>query len=109
MSMMAISVMEVIRIEVVGAIRPTTRITTGAENKHTMAKLSATAAGLFNKKTSLDSPSSADNASQVSTNTGTARDKTAVRISPTSRRLGRFIADAVAVAINRSPTREEGL
>ena len=107
--MMAISVIGVIRIDVVGARRLITRITTGAENKQMRAKVTAIIAGLFNKRTSADSPSSADNASQVRTNIGIARDPIAVMIWPTSRRLGRSIADAEAVAVNSIPTSAEGL
>lgn len=107
--MMAISVIGVTRVDVVGASRLINRITTGAENKQMRAKVSAIIAGLFNKRTSVDSPSSADNASQVSTNIGIARDTIAVRIWPTSRRLGRSIADADAVATISNPVREDGL
>lgn len=107
--MIEISVIGVSRIAVVGASRLITRITAGAENKQMRANVSATIAGLFNKMTSVDSPSSADNASQVSTNIGIARDPIAVMIWPTSRRLGRSIADADAVAVNNNPTSAEGL
>ena len=109
MRMMAISVMEVSRIDVVGASRLVTRITTGAENKQISAKTTAIVAGLFNKRTSVVSSSSADNASQVRINIGIARDPIAVMIWPISRRLGRSIADADAVAVNNRPTSEEGL
>lgn len=78
--MMAISVIGVIRIDVVGANRLITRTTAGAENKQRMAKMIAIAAGLFNNRTSTDSPSSADNASQVRTNIGIASDPIAVMI-----------------------------
>ena len=78
--MMAISVIGVIRIDVVGASTLVTSIVTGAENRQTRAKVSAIIAGLFNRRTSADSPSSADNDSQVSTNMGNARDTIAVMI-----------------------------
>lgn len=107
--MMAISVMGVIRTDVVGASRLITRVTIGEENKQMRAKVSAISAGLFNKRTSVDSPSSADNASQVSMNIGMARDAIAVMIWPTSRRLGRSIADADAVAVSNNPMIDEGL
>jgi len=107
--MMAISVIGVVRVAAVGASRLITRITTGAENKQMRAKVSAIVAGLFNKRTSVDSPSSADKASHVSTNIGIARDAIAVRIWPTSRRLGSSIAAADAVATISNPVREDGL
>ena len=78
--MMAISVIGVIRIDVVGASRLVTSIVTGAENRQTRAKVSAIIVGLFNRRTSADSPSSADNDSQVRTNMGNARDTIAVMI-----------------------------
>ncbi len=107
--MMAISVIGVIRIDVVGANRLTTSITSGAENRQIRVKVIAIIAGLLSKRTSADSPSSADNASQVSTSIGIASDTIPVIIWPTSRRLGSSIADADAVATNNSPKSEAGL
>ncbi len=107
--MTAISVIGFTRIEVAGASRLIARITTGAETRQTKVKARAIIAGPFNKRTSVDSPSSADNASQVRTNIGTARDTMAVMIWPTSRRLGRSIADADAVAANNNPMIDDGL
>lgn len=107
--MMAISVVGVIRVDIVGARRLMTRTTIGAENRHTRAKTRAVVAGFFNRRTSVDSPSSADKASHVSTNVGIARDTIAVRIWPTSRRLGSSMAAADAVATISNPVREDGL
>ena len=107
--MIAISVTGVIRADAVGASRLITRVTTGAESRQMRAKVRAIIAGLFNKRTSADSPSSADNASQVSMNIGIARDPIAVMIWPISRRLGRSIADADAVAVSNNPAIDEGL
>ena len=107
--MMAISVVGVIRVDTVGARRLMASITIGAENRHMMAKARAVDAGFFNRRTSVDSPSSSDKASHVSTNIGIARDTIAVRIWPTSRRLGSSIAAADAVATISNPVREDGL
>lgn len=107
--MMAISVVGVARVDTVGARRLMMRTTIGAENRHTRAKIRAVVAGFFNKRTSVDSPSSADKASHVSTNVGMARDTIAVRIWLTSRRLGSSIAAADAVETISNPVREDGL
>jgi len=107
--MMAISVVGVIRIDIVGARRFMTRTIIGAEDRHTRAKTRAMVAGLFNRRTSVVSPSSADKASHVSTNIGIAMDTIAVRIRSTSRRLGSSIAAADAVATISNPVREDGL
>lgn len=106
---MAISAVGVIRVDIVGVRRLMTRTTIGAEKRHARAKTRAIVAGFFNRRTSVDSPSSADKANQVSTNVGIARDMTAVRIWLTSSKLGSSIAAADAVATISNPVREDGL
>jgi len=106
---MAISAVGVIRVDIVGVRRLMMRTIIGAEDRDTRAKTRAVVAGLFNRRTLVDAPSSADRASHVSTNVGIARDTIAVRSWPTPRRLGSSIAAAEAVATISNPVREDGL